>query len=114
VAVTSSCRPRTSCFRYNTGSTSTLDDTANAPLLRADLHIPFNKPRIVFLPKTGGNGGDMRLVAHELEHLYHSCDLYHTVVGFEMLYASFASSVFSLLNASLECKTDRRLPGRCS
>ena len=91
-----------------------LDDTANAPLLRADLHIPFDKPCIAFVPKPGGNGGDMRLVAHEPQHLYHNRDLYLTAVGVDMLYARFAWSVFSLLDAFLECKTDRRLPGRCS
>ncbi|KAF1828445.1 hypothetical protein BDW02DRAFT_652052 [Decorospora gaudefroyi] len=106
--------------RYNTGSTSTLDDTANAVLLRADLHIAFDKPRIAFVPKPAGDGGDMRLVAHlleyspELEHLYHNRELHPTAVGVDMLYARFAWSVFSLLDAFLECKTDRRLALRTS
>lgn len=106
--------------RYNTGSTSTPDDTANALLLRADLHIAFDKPRIAFVPKPTGDGGGMRLVAHlleyspELEHLYHNRELHPTAVGVDMLYARFAWSVFSLLDAFLECKTDRRLALRSS
>lgn len=106
--------------RYNTGSTSTLEDTANALLLRADLHIAFDKPRIAFVPKPTGDGGDMRLVAHllehspELEYLYHNRELHPTTVGIDMLYARFAWTVFSLLDAFLECKTDRRLALRSS
>lgn len=62
----------------------------------------------------------MRLVAHlleyppELEHLYHNCELHSTAVGGDMLYARFAWDVFSLLDAFLECKTDRRLALRSS
>jgi hypothetical protein len=105
--------------RYNTGSTATVDDTANALLLRADLHIAFDKPRIAIVPKPASNGG-MRLVAHllehspELEHLYHNRELHTTAVGVEMLYARFAWSVFTLLDAFLECKIDRRLTLRAS
>jgi hypothetical protein len=53
--------------RYNTGSSATLDDTANALLLRADLHIAFDKPRVAFVPKPVIDGS-MRLVAHLLDH----------------------------------------------
>ncbi|KAE8822121.1 hypothetical protein PTNB85_10510 [Pyrenophora teres f. teres] len=88
--------------RYNTGSTATLDDAANALLLRADLHIV---PKPTTDPTTDGS---MRLVAHlleyspELEHLYHNRELYPTAVGMDMLYARFAWSVFTLLDAFLE------------
>jgi hypothetical protein len=105
--------------RYNTGSTATLDDTANTLLLRADLHIAFEKPRIAFVPKLAIDGS-MRLVAHlleyspELEHLYHNRELHPTAVGVDMLYARFAWSVFTLLDAFLECKIDRRLTVRAS
>ncbi|KAF2023443.1 hypothetical protein EK21DRAFT_80903 [Setomelanomma holmii] len=105
--------------RYNTGSTATLDDTPNALLLRADLHIAFDKPRVALVPKPATDG-NMRLVAHlleyspELEHLYHNRELHPTAVGVDMLYARFAWSVFTLLDAFLECKIDRRLTLRAS
>jgi hypothetical protein len=105
--------------RYNTGSTATLDDTANALLLRADLYIAFDKLRVAFVPKPATDGS-MRLVAHlleyspELEHLYHNRELHPTAVGVDMLYARFAWSVFMLLDAFLECKIDRRLTLRAS
>jgi hypothetical protein len=100
--------------RYNTGPAATLDDPANAMLLRADLHIAFDKPRVAFVPKPAADGS-MRLVAHllenssELEHLYHNRELHPTAVGINMLYARFAWSIFTLLDAFLECETDRRL-----
>jgi len=100
--------------RYNTGSAATLDDTANALLLRADLHITFDSPSVVFVPKPATDGS-MRLVAHalehspELEHLYHNHELHPTAVGINMLYARFAWSIFTLLDTFLESKVDRRL-----
>jgi hypothetical protein len=105
--------------RYNIGTTATLDDTANALLLRADLHIAFDKPRVAFVPKPVTDGS-MRLVAHlleyspELEHLYHNRELHPAAVGIEMLYARFAWSIFTLLDAFLECKIARRLALRAS
>jgi hypothetical protein len=72
--------------RYNMGSVATLDDAANALLLRADFHIAFDKPRIAFFPKLATTG-EMRLVAHmlepsmELEHLYHNRELHPAVVS---------------------------------
>jgi hypothetical protein len=105
--------------RYNTGSTATLDDTADALLLRADLHIAFDKPRIALVPKLDTDGS-MRLVAHlleyspELEYLYYNCKLHTSAVGVDMLYARFVWSVFTLLDAFLECKIDRRLALRAT
>jgi hypothetical protein len=105
--------------RYNTGSTTTLDDTANALLLRADLHIAFDKLCVALVPKPATDGS-MRLVAHpleyspELEQLYHNRELHPTAVGVDMLYSRFAWSVFTLLDAFLECKIDRRLTLRAS
>jgi hypothetical protein len=89
--------------RYNTGSTATLDDTANALILRADLHIAFDKPRVAFVPRLAIDSS-MRIVAHllerpELEHLYHDHELHPSAVGVAMLYARFAWSVFALLDA---------------
>jgi hypothetical protein len=105
--------------RYKTGSTATLDDTANALLLRVDLHIAFDKPRVALVPKPAADGS-MRLVAHlleyspELEQLYHNRELHPTAVGVDMLYARFAWSVFTLLDVFLECNIDRRLTLRAS
>jgi hypothetical protein len=48
--------------RYNTGSAATLDDTANALLLRADLHIAFDKPRIYLVLKPATDGSMRRVV----------------------------------------------------
>jgi hypothetical protein len=53
--------------RYNAGSTATLDDTANALLLRTDLHIAFDKPRIAF-ERTSATNSSTRLVAHLLDY----------------------------------------------
>jgi hypothetical protein len=51
--------------QYNTSPTATLDDTAYALLLCANLHIAFDKPRFAFAPKLATDGS-MRLVAHLL------------------------------------------------
>ncbi|KNG52833.1 hypothetical protein DDE82_009109 [Stemphylium lycopersici] len=65
-------------------STPTLDDMANTLLLRADLHIVFDKLRIAFVPKPNGDGGDMRLVVYllkyspELERPYYNREPYPT------------------------------------
>ncbi|KNG46892.1 hypothetical protein DDE82_009028 [Stemphylium lycopersici] len=91
--------------RYNTGSTASLDDMANALLLPTDLQIAFDKPRIALVPKPATDGS-MRLVAHllenspELEHLYHNRELHPTAVGVDMLYARFAWSVFTYSTSS--------------
>ncbi|RYO04902.1 hypothetical protein AA0121_g12595 [Alternaria tenuissima] len=87
-------------------------------LLRADLHIAFDKPRFVFVPKPSGDNGVMRLVLHllepsaELEHLYHNRELHPSDVGGETLFARFAWTLFPLLEAFLSCKEDRRLTVR--
>jgi len=100
--------------RYNKGSSTTLDNAANALLLRADLHIAFDRPRVALVPKPAADGS-MRLVAHlleyspEFEHLYHNRELHPAAIGVDMLYARFAWSVFTLLDEFLECGVDRRL-----
>jgi hypothetical protein len=80
---------------------------------------PFDKPRIALVPKPATDGS-MRLVAHllenspELEYLHHNRELHTSAVGVDMLYARFAWSVFTLLDAFLECKIDRRLALRAT
>jgi hypothetical protein len=54
---------------YNSHLTNRLDrDTANAILLRADLHIDFDKPKFVFVPKsnTSAAGVSTQFVTHLL------------------------------------------------
>jgi hypothetical protein len=52
--------------QYNTGPTATLDDTAHALLLCADLHIAFDTLCVAFAPKLATDGS-MVLVAHLLK-----------------------------------------------
>jgi hypothetical protein len=79
-----------------------LDDTDNARRSCAGLRIAFDKP---FVPKPATDGS-MRLIAHllkklpELEHFYHNRELRPTAASVNMLYARFAWSVITLLNAS--------------
>ncbi|KAH6510836.1 hypothetical protein HBI81_252900 [Parastagonospora nodorum] len=107
-----------SMSQYNRSSTSGLDDTGNAMFLQASLHIAFDRPRFVFVPKPSGDDGGMRLVLHlleasaEFEHLYHNCELHQSDVGIETLFARFAWTLFPLLEAFLSCKEDRRLTVR--
>ncbi|CAE7222155.1 hypothetical protein PTNB73_10458 [Pyrenophora teres f. teres] len=104
-----------SMSQYNRSSTSSMDDTANAMLLQASLHLAFDRPRFVFVPKPSGNDDGMRLVLHLLEpsaefaHLYHNRELHPTDVGVEMLFARFAWTLFPLLEPFLSCNQDRRL-----
>ncbi|KAH8714825.1 hypothetical protein GQ44DRAFT_762634 [Phaeosphaeriaceae sp. PMI808] len=93
--------------RYNLCLADTIDDTKNALLLRADLHIAFDKPAC--------DGSGMRLFFHLLttspgyEHFYHNRELHTSAIGVEMLYARFAWSLFPLLSGFLSCRTNRRL-----
>jgi hypothetical protein len=107
-----------SMSQYNRSSTGGLDDTGNAMFLQASLHIAFDRPRFVFVPKPSGDNGGMRLVLHlleasaEFEHLYHNRELHQSDVGIETLFARFAWTLFPLLGAFLSCKEDRRLTVR--
>ena len=107
-----------SMSQYNRSLTSSMDDTGNAMLLQASLHIAFDRPRFVFVPKPSGDDSEMRLVLHllepsaEFEHLYHNRELHPSDVGVEMLFARFAWTLFPLLEAFLSCKEDRRLTVR--
>lgn len=100
--------------RYNNGPGYSLDDTANVMLLRADLHIAFDKPRFVFVPKPSDDRG-IRLVFHllgssdEYEHYHHNRELHESKVSADLLFARFAWTLFPLLGAFLSCREDRRL-----
>jgi hypothetical protein len=109
-----------SMSNYNRSLTSGMDDTANAMFLTASLHIAFDRPRFVFVPKPSSDDGKMRLVLHllepsaEFEHLYHNRELHQSDVGVEMLFARFAWTLFPLLDAFLSCKESRRLAVRAA
>ncbi|KAF2123570.1 hypothetical protein P153DRAFT_371550 [Dothidotthia symphoricarpi CBS 119687] len=101
--------------QYGLGtSAATPQNTANALLLRADLHLAFDKPRFAFVPKPAGDNS-MRIVTHllepsaELQHLYHNRELHPSAVGGEMLFARFAWSIFPLVSEFLCRNVDRRL-----
>ncbi|RMZ72365.1 endoglucanase type c [Pyrenophora seminiperda CCB06] len=95
-----------------------LDDVANAILLRADLHLAWDRRRFVFVPKPSSDGSGMRLVCHTLDppagywHLYHNRELHNSAVGVEQLFARFAWSLFSILNPLLSHDVVRRSPIR--
>ncbi|PVH98616.1 hypothetical protein DM02DRAFT_530748, partial [Periconia macrospinosa] len=101
--------------RYNLGSANTLDDLSNALLLRTDLHIAFDKPKFVFVPKPSSELEKPRFVIHlveasaELEFLYRNRALHPLYSSVETLFARFAWSIFPLLDAFLTCRERRRL-----
>jgi hypothetical protein len=72
-----------------------------ALLLRADLHIAFDKPDFVFVPKPAEDSREF--VIHvieplqELESLYHNRELQSIQVSLEMLFTRFAWTIFPLL-----------------
>lgn len=73
-----------------------MDDTGNVLLLQASLHIAFDRPRLVFMPKLSGNDVGARLVPHpldpsaEFEHLYHDRELHQSDVGVGIVFTRFA------------------------
>ncbi|CAL3966475.1 unnamed protein product [Diplocarpon coronariae] len=83
------------------------DDTANALLLRADLHIEFDKRKFVFVPKRGSNASaadapvfvtHLLVESSEYEYLYHNRALQGiSQIGIEHLFARLAWSVFPFL-----------------
>jgi HNH endonuclease len=101
--------------RYNMGSANTIDDLSNALLLRTDLHIAFDKPKFVFVPKPSADPEYPQLVTHllepsaELEYLYHNRRLQSMHSSIQVLFARFAWSIFPLLDGFLTCRVRRRL-----
>lgn len=81
--------------RYNNGPGSSLDGTANITFLRADLHIPFDRPRCVFVPKQRDVCG-MQLVFHLLgsseknKHYHDNRELHESNLSAYLLFARFA------------------------
>ncbi|KAH8589098.1 hypothetical protein B0O99DRAFT_692824 [Bisporella sp. PMI_857] len=100
--------------RYNAGNTESVDNPANALLLRADMHIAFDKPSFVLVPKPV-NVELQQFVLHlfepsrEFESLYHNRAMQSLEVNVEFLFARFAWTIFPLLASFLKCKVQRRL-----
>ena len=104
-----------SMSRYNVGSANTPDNMSNALLLRTDLHIAFDKPRFVFVPKPSSDPEVPNFVIHlldesaELHGLYHNRRLQPIRARIETFFARFAWSIFPLLDEFLTCGKRRRL-----
>ncbi len=100
--------------RYNKNSASTPDDLSNTILLRADLHIAFDNPKFVFVPKPSSLRSP-QLVTHlveasgELEHLYHNRLLQPMRSSIDLLFARFAWTILSFLESFLIGRERRRL-----
>lgn len=96
---------------HNSHLTNRLDhDTANAMLLRADLHIDFDKPKFVFVPKSDPSAADSstQFVTHllvesnEYEYLYHNRALQGlSQISPEFLFARLAWTALQLLDEFL-------------
>jgi hypothetical protein len=103
-----------SMLRYNNGNTESVNSLANALLLRADLHIAFDKPSFVFVPKPA-NVESQQFVLHllepsrEFECLYHNRAMQSLGVSMELLFARFAWTILPLLAGFLKGKVQRRL-----
>jgi hypothetical protein len=97
------------------GSPNTPDGIPNALLLRTDLHIAFDKPKLDFMPKPSSVPEHPQLVTHlleasaELEYLYHNRALQSLRSSIQMLFARFAWTVFLLLDGFWTCREPRRL-----
>ncbi|KAG4427741.1 hypothetical protein IFR05_016779 [Cadophora sp. M221] len=101
--------------RYSNGNTASVDNPANALLLRADLHIAFDKPKFVFVPKPSIDAEPRQFAVHlvepsrELESLYHNRALQGLGVSLELLFARFAWTIFPWLAGFLKGKIQRCL-----
>ena len=119
---------RNEMSRYNLNpllvSQGPLEDTANALLLRQDLHTHFDAHKFVFVPKRSKCMGhtetetDIPIVAHLLMASRELALLHHNVrlkpipdVEVAFLFARFAWSMFTLLTGFLRVGVERRLIG---
>ncbi|KAM3434333.1 hypothetical protein MY4824_005522 [Beauveria thailandica] len=102
-----------SCF-YVVKRSASLEDPVNVLRLRADLHIAFDKPYFVFVPKADGVGLqqfvlDVLEPCGEYQHLYHNQKIRQQRVRVELLFARFARTIFPLVADFLKGKVDRRV-----
>ncbi|KAK8149670.1 hypothetical protein G3M48_006098 [Beauveria asiatica] len=106
---------RNGMSRYCSRRSAGLEDPVNVLRLRADLHIAFDKPYFVFVPKADGVGSQ-QFVLHvvepcvEYQHLYHNQKIQQQrEVCVELLFARFAWTIFPLVADFLKGKVRRRL-----
>ncbi|KAM3565652.1 hypothetical protein ARSEF4850_001324 [Beauveria asiatica] len=105
---------RNGMSRYCSRPSAGLEDPVNVLRLRADLHIAFDKPCFVFVPKADGVGLQ-QFVLHVLEpceeyqHLYHNRKIRQQKVRVELLFARFARTIFPLVAVFLKGKVERRV-----
>lgn len=114
---------RNEMSRYNLNplliSQGPLEDTANALLLRQDLHTHFDAHKFVFVPKSNSiTEKEIPIVTHllmasrELGMLHHNVRLKPIPdVDMAFLFARFAWSMFTLLTGFLRVGVERRLIG---
>ncbi|KAK2626206.1 hypothetical protein QTJ16_004468 [Diplocarpon rosae] len=83
-------------------------DLANLLLLRADLHINFDKPLFTIIPKSSGAGDAPQLVVHivqqskEYQHMYHNRPVLEwRDIPPEFLFARLAWTVFPWIEGFL-------------
>ncbi|KAH6670145.1 hypothetical protein B0J14DRAFT_657233 [Halenospora varia] len=113
---------RNEMSRYNLNpllvATGPIDDTANALLLRQDLHTHFDTHKFVFVPKkrTGEEGipfvTHLLIASRELGALHHNMRLKPIPdVDIAFLFARFAWTIFTLVAGFLKVGVERRLIG---
>lgn len=113
---------RNSMSRYNLNpllvATGPTEDTANALLLRQDLHTHFDAHKFLFVPKKRADGEEMPIVTHllipsrELGIIHHNMRLKPIPdVDMAFLFSRFAWSIFNLIAGFLKVGVERRLIG---
>jgi hypothetical protein len=113
---------RNEMSRYNLNpllvATGPIEDTANALLLRQDLHTHFDAHKFVFVPKKRKGEEEISIVTHmliasrELGFLNHNVCLRPVPdVDISFLFARFAWTIFTLLAGFLRVGVERTLIG---
>ncbi len=113
---------RNEMSRYNLNpllvASGPLEDTANALLLRQDLHTHFDAHKFVFVPKKRTGEDQIPIVTHLLIASRELGTLHHNVrlkaipdVDISFLFARFAWTIFTLLAGFLKVGVDRTLIG---
>ncbi|KAF4627294.1 hypothetical protein G7Y89_g10862 [Cudoniella acicularis] len=113
---------RNGMSRYNLNpllvATGPIEDTANALLLRQDLHTHFDAHKFIFAPKQRNGEEEIPIVTHlliasrELGILHHNVRLKPILdVDIAFLFARFAWSIFTLLAGFLKAGVERTLIG---
>lgn len=108
-------------FQYNTDPTlppdRLLDDTANALLLRQDIHVLFDTGKFVFIPKKGADAAEsINIVSHVLVPIQELGLLYHNVrlkpvsnIHPAFLLARFAWVIFRFVEKFMTAGVERNV-----